>query len=138
MIAAEFPINPHTAALTLPDFLEQEDFGFVRLTGHRIGLHHVVRLYNEGYTPEMICEELPSLSLSKIHYVLGYYLSHREAVDTYSAWEEAEMRRQEEEYDTTRTQPLLQELMRKREVRQRIEQKRRAERRGVDAVAVSA
>ena len=30
--------------MTLPEFLEMDEGGFINLTGHRIGLHHVVRM----------------------------------------------------------------------------------------------
>jgi hypothetical protein len=40
--------------MTLPEFLTQSEAGEIRLAGHRIGLFHVVRRYNEGYSPEML------------------------------------------------------------------------------------
>jgi hypothetical protein len=46
--------------MTLPDFLEQAANGEIRLTGHRIGLFHVVHYYNEGYSPEMLLGQYPT------------------------------------------------------------------------------
>jgi hypothetical protein len=34
--------------MTLPEFLTSDDGGYIHATGHRVGLHHVIRLYNEG------------------------------------------------------------------------------------------
>lgn len=74
--------------MTLPDFLSREPGGFVRLTGHRIGLHHVVRSYNEGFSPEMILGEYPTLPLALIHKVIAFYLENQTEVDSYMAAEE--------------------------------------------------
>lgn len=52
--------------MELPDFLNDTD-GEIRLTGHRIGLMHVVDRYNEGYSVEgIVCESL-TLRLAHIH-----------------------------------------------------------------------
>jgi hypothetical protein len=40
--------------MNLPEFLTSDDGGFINLTGHRIGLHHVVRVYEDGCSPEII------------------------------------------------------------------------------------
>ena len=67
--------------MDLPDFLTREPDGFVRITGHRVGLEHVAFHYREGYSPEMLLEEYPTLPLSLIHKVIAFYLEHRQAVD---------------------------------------------------------
>jgi uncharacterized protein (DUF433 family) len=75
--------------MELPDFLEREEFGFIRLKGHRIGLDDVVYCYNEGYSPEMIQDEYPTLSLPHIHKTIAFYLEHQADVDRYISEEEA-------------------------------------------------
>lgn len=80
--------------MTLPDFLTQDEYGYVRLTGHRIGLHHVVRLYRDGYSAEMLVEHYPTLSLPLLHKVIAFYLDNRADVDAYVAREQAELERQ--------------------------------------------
>src|SRR5262249_27425669 len=67
--------------MTLPGFLVQDPDGFIRLAGYRIGLHHVVRLYNEGYSPEMLLGEFPTLTLASIHEVIAFYLENAAEVD---------------------------------------------------------
>jgi uncharacterized protein (DUF433 family) len=69
--------------MELPEFLSIDDGGFIYVTGRRVGLHHVLRAYNEGLSPEEIALEYPSLQLSVIHKIMAYYLEHREAVDSY-------------------------------------------------------
>ena len=69
--------------ITFPDFLVPSVQGEILLQGHRIGLQHVVHYYNEGYSPEMLVGQFPTLSLALIHKVIGFYLEHKAEVDAY-------------------------------------------------------
>ena len=69
----------------LPDFLTREATGEIRLSGHRIGLFHVVHYYNEGYSAEMLVGQYPTLPLALIHKVIGFYLENKADVDAYVA-----------------------------------------------------
>ena len=69
--------------MNLTDFLTQDEFGEIRLTGHRIGLYSVVRCYREGYSAERIAEEFPSLPLALVEKVLTFYLENQAEVDAY-------------------------------------------------------
>jgi uncharacterized protein (DUF433 family) len=80
--------------MTLPVFLESDDGGFISLTGHRIGLHHVVRMYADGSSPEGIAAYFPSLSLALIHKTIAFYLENQSEVDCYMAEHDAEISRQ--------------------------------------------
>ena len=71
--------------MTLPEFLTEDPDGFIRLTGHRIGLQHLVHYYSEGYSPEMLASEYPTLSLALIYKVIGFYLETQADVDQYIA-----------------------------------------------------
>jgi uncharacterized protein (DUF433 family) len=71
--------------MILPDFLAQDPDGFVRVAGHRIGLHHLVHFYNEGYSPEMLADQFPTLPLPIIHKVIAFYLENRAEVDAHCA-----------------------------------------------------
>ena len=73
-----------TRQMTLPEFLTEDD-GVVHLTGHRIGLEHVVYCYNSGYSAEMLVCEYPTVSLPIIHKVIAFYLENRAEVDRYVA-----------------------------------------------------
>lgn len=79
--------------MQLPDFLMEVPFGEIRLTGHRIGLFHVVSDYNRGYSPEQLHEEFPTLPLELISKVLAFYKENRDEVDAYMARCEEEMER---------------------------------------------
>ncbi len=75
------------------DFLSPDD---IRIKGHRIGIDDVLHYYLEGYTPEEIAAQLPSLSLEKIYATITYYLHNRGEVDAYlarlAAWREERYR----------------------------------------------
>jgi uncharacterized protein (DUF433 family) len=68
--------------MNLPEFLISIDDEIV-LTGHRIGLYHLVHYYNEGFSPEMLGCQYPSLPLALIHKVIAFYLENRQEVDAY-------------------------------------------------------
>lgn len=71
--------------MQLPDFLFCPSPGAIRLTGHRIGLEHVVDFYNQGFSAEMLVEQFPSLPLALIHKVIAFYLENQAEVDAYVA-----------------------------------------------------
>ncbi|HET6248328.1 MAG TPA: DUF433 domain-containing protein [Tepidisphaeraceae bacterium] len=71
--------------MELPDFLTIDDGGFIHVTGRRVGLHHILRGYNEGLSPEEIALEYPSLQLSTVHKVIAFYLDHADDVEKYIA-----------------------------------------------------
>ena len=80
--------------MTLPDFLTRHSDGEITLTSHRIGLLHVVHYYNEGYSPEMLVCQYPTLPLALVHKVIAFYLENQAAVDAYVAACKAELARQ--------------------------------------------
>lgn len=62
------------------EFLSEND---IRIKGHRIGIDTVLWYYLEGYTPEEIVANLPSLSLEEVYATITYYLHNRVQVDAY-------------------------------------------------------
>lgn len=69
--------------MELSDFLTRDPDGFIHVTGHRIGLQHLVYYYNQGYSPEMLACEYPTLSLALLHKIIAFYLENRIDVDEY-------------------------------------------------------
>ena len=65
--------------------LSADSQGVVRVAQTRVTLDTVVNAFLEGCTPEEIGEQYPSLQLSDIYWVIGYYLRHRDEVHTYLA-----------------------------------------------------
>jgi uncharacterized protein (DUF433 family) len=102
--------------MNLPEFLVDHPDGEIRLTGHRISLYHVISFHQEGYTPEMLHEEFPSLPLPLICRVLDFYRENRAEVDAYVAEYEAELERLEASIPPS---PTLLRLRRQLEERRR-------------------
>lgn len=103
--------------MDLPDFLTRDQCGEISLTGHRIGLHHVLRYYNQGDSVEMIALHYPTLALSTIHKTIAFYLDHRQEVDAYLEETDREITRMMEEHGREGRGPTLDELRRRLEAR---------------------
>jgi uncharacterized protein (DUF433 family) len=69
--------------MKLPDFLTEWPFGEIVLTGHRIGLYHVIWYRNAGHTAQMLHQEFPSLPLDLIEKVLVFAQENQKEVDAY-------------------------------------------------------
>ncbi len=65
--------------------LAADPLGVVRVAQTRVTLDTVVTAFLEGCTPEEITEQYPSLQLSDIYLVIGYYLRHQDEVNSYLA-----------------------------------------------------
>ena len=75
-----------TLAIALePTPIEADAHGVVRVAKTRVTLDTVVTAFLEGCTPEEIGEQYPSLQLSDIYLVIGYYLRHRDEIHAYLA-----------------------------------------------------
>lgn len=59
--------------------------GVVRVANTRVTLDTITIAFLEGCTPEEIAEQYPALQLSDIYLVIGYYLRHRDEVQSYLA-----------------------------------------------------
>lgn len=69
--------------MQLEDYFEFLDADDIRIKGHRIGIDDVIDYYLQGYSPEQILEELPTLNLEKVHATITYYLHNRAEMDAY-------------------------------------------------------
>lgn len=76
----------HTDAVPL----RVEENGDVRVGKTRVLLDMVVYAFNDGATPETIMQSFDTLDLADVYAVCAYYLRHREDVDAYLRWREAE------------------------------------------------
>jgi uncharacterized protein (DUF433 family) len=71
--------------MQLPCCLTHEPDGFVHVTDHRIGLEEIVLYHNEGYSAADLHHHFPTLPVSLIEEILGFYAENRESVDAYVA-----------------------------------------------------
>lgn len=80
-----------------PTPIEEDSNGVVRVAKTRITLDTVITAFLEGCTPEEIAQQYPSLQLSDIYLVIGYYLRHTEEVNTYLAQRQREATQSQQE-----------------------------------------
>src|SRR5439155_26087033 len=70
--------------------LQRDSEGVWRVAGTRVPLERVIASYQAGRTAEQIAEAFDTLPLAAVYQVIGYYLSHKDAVDDYLREAEAQ------------------------------------------------
>lgn len=63
--------------------LAKDSHGVYRVGGTRVTLDLVVGAFNRGATAEEIAQKFPSLDLSDVYQVIGYYLKHSAELGEY-------------------------------------------------------
>ena len=63
--------------------LARDADGVFRVGGTRVTLDLVIRTFNRGATAEEIVQDFPSLELSDVYQVIGYYLKHSAELSEY-------------------------------------------------------
>jgi uncharacterized protein (DUF433 family) len=63
--------------------LAKDSYGVYRVGGTRVTLDLVIRTFNRGATAEEILQKFPSLELSDVYQVIGYYLKYRAELEGY-------------------------------------------------------
>lgn len=69
--------------MTFEDFFDFISDNDIRLKGHRLGIDDILFYFIDGYSPEEIQAQLPSLSLKEIYATITYYLYNRTEVHAY-------------------------------------------------------
>src|SRR5438067_13907716 len=72
--------------------LARDSDGVYRVGGTRVTLDLVVRAFHRGATAEEIVQKFPSLELSDVYQVIGYYLKNRSELAEYFKTRECEER----------------------------------------------
>ena len=78
------------ASATVP--LSTDEAGVLRVAGTRVSLDSVIHAFNDGATPEEIAQDFPTLELSAIYALVGYYLQNRAEVEQYLEQRETQRR----------------------------------------------
>jgi uncharacterized protein (DUF433 family) len=63
--------------------IRDDESGSLRVGNSRVLLELVIEEFQDGATPEAIVQQFPSLALSDVYAVIGYYLRHREEIEAY-------------------------------------------------------
>ena len=66
--------------MILADFLDRDADGVIRIRGHRLRLIDIAARYEEGLSPEGICEYYDALPLPLAHKLIAFYLENESAV----------------------------------------------------------
>jgi uncharacterized protein (DUF433 family) len=69
--------------MQLEDYFEFAEPDIIRLKGHRIFLEHILERWLQGYSPEHIVQDLPTLTLEEVYAAITYDLHNQAAIDTY-------------------------------------------------------
>lgn len=80
--------------MKLPDFLTQDDYGYIYVTGHRVGLGDIVYFYRQGDSPEMLHARFPTIGLPLFYKIIAFCLENQLAVDEYCSQQAADIARQ--------------------------------------------
>lgn len=65
--------------------LSRDASGVLRVGHSRVLLEQVIRMFQDGATPEAIAQRYPTATLADIYAVITYYLRHREDLEAYLA-----------------------------------------------------
>ena len=97
--------------------LQQAAPGALRVGSSRVLAELVIRVFQDGATPEAIVQRYTTATLADIYAVIAYYLRHRQEVETYLA--EREQQAQEVRQRIEHHQGDLADLRRRILARQR-------------------
>ena len=53
------------------------------VSGSRVSLASVVTMWKEGFSPESIRDDFPSLTLEQVYGTITYYLAHQAKIESY-------------------------------------------------------
>ena len=66
-----------------PDLLTRTPERSIRVVGTRITIESIILSFQDGATPEEICQDFPALALAQVYDVLAFYLTHQAEVEAY-------------------------------------------------------
>ena len=62
-------------------YLEENEYGALRIKGTRVGIEPVVVAFQEGDSPERIAQEFPTVTLAQVYGAIAYYLDNKHRID---------------------------------------------------------
>jgi uncharacterized protein (DUF433 family) len=63
--------------------LRVDETGTIRVGSSRVTLDIVIGGYHLGWSPEQIAHAYSTVTLAEVYATIGYYLTHREELDSY-------------------------------------------------------
>jgi uncharacterized protein (DUF433 family) len=101
--------------------IRTDEHGRLRVGNTRVLLDLVIYSFRLGHTPETITEQYSSLSLDDVYLAIGYYLRHRDEIETYLRQQEAEAEAFRQAYEQEHPPKLTRAIL-----LERLEAKRKA------------
>ncbi len=92
--------------------ITKDEGGVLHVAGTRVTLDCVVRMFDEGASPEEIAEEYDSIKLDDVYAVITYYLRHQEAVKAYLLEQEKESESAQKKFQNAIPRGLRNKLLR--------------------------
>lgn len=105
--------------VTVKVALRTDRSGAVRIGRTRVSLLSVLNAFLCGETPEQIVQSFPSLDLSDVYAVIGFYLANRNQVDGWLKTEREESERIRQEIEAHFDQSGIRERLLKRKAERR-------------------
>ena len=96
--------------MDLENYFEFRGADSIRIKGHRIEVEHIIELYHEGFSPEAIAHDLPSLSLETIYATITYYLHNQAPIDQYIMHRRTEAERLSQAHIKQASSPVIKRL----------------------------
>jgi len=87
-----------------------DDDHVIRVHGTRITLYTLIKTYLLDESIQSLHEGYPDIALSDLYTLIGYYLAHRDEVDSYISNIENEADKRREDIESTQNMPTLSEL----------------------------
>jgi uncharacterized protein (DUF433 family) len=100
------------ATTTVP--LSADEAGVLRVAGTRVSFDSVLHAFNEGATPEEIVQDFPTLDLTAVYAVVGYYLQNRAEVEQYLEQREVDREELKQQIEARHNPQGLRERLLKR------------------------
>jgi uncharacterized protein (DUF433 family) len=91
--------------------IRSDEHGRLRVGNTRVLLDLVIYSFRLGSTPETITQQYPTLSLDDVYLAIGYYLRHRNEVDSYLQHQEAEAEAFQRAYEAEHPHKLTREVL---------------------------
>ncbi len=88
-----------------------DDYGRYRIGQTNVLLDLVIYAYQQGSTPETITDYYPTLSLDDVYFAIGYYLRHRNEVETYHKDQKTEAQQAQRDHEARYPPQLTREIL---------------------------
>jgi uncharacterized protein (DUF433 family) len=62
-------------------YLDENEYGALRIKGTRVGIEPIVVRFQEGASPDEIARSFPTVTLAQVYGAIAYYLENKQLID---------------------------------------------------------